>query len=120
MGGLSSDAPPPPQLCFSSATGVPAGESRFSVLSFFSLLPLPSPVLAGVSTSPGCLRLSQRGAGSVAGAQTETGGQRRGPPAARLWEGSPRQAEPLPVGRVPQGLQGAAGPEELIYLSAVV
>ena len=56
----------------------------------------------------------------MAGAQTETGGQRRGPPAARLWEGSPRQAEPLPVGRVPQGLQGAAGPEELIYLSAVV
>lgn len=56
----------------------------------------------------------------MAAAQTETCGQRQGPSAAQLWEGSPWQAVPLPAGRVSQGPQGAAGPEELIYVNAVV
>lgn len=109
MDGLSSD-PPPPELCFSCGTWVPAGESRFSVLSFFSLSPLPSPVLAGVSTSPGARSSAGEELGQWPWPRQRQAGK----------EGARPPPEPLPVGRVPQGLQGAAGPMELILVSAVV
>lgn len=61
---------------------------------------------------PGGLQLSQRRARSAATAQIEPRGQRWGLPAARLWEGSPRQAMPLLPAVCPRA-PGAAGPEEL-------